>query len=167
MTRKIQQHGWVRPGLVLALLGAFLAAFFLLRSQPAGAVREAAREVFITPPLGIAAGQGAEIAFFLPGGTGGGPNDQIPVQLRLLDAETGQVLAQQEVAAGGIPGGGCLEFFPTNAQGAEHLQVVGVLIGLLRPGTPLPVASLQIFDTQTQRTTAALPAVQLTRAREN
>ena len=163
MTRNIRQRGWIRTSLVLALLSAVLMTLFLLRPQQAQAIREAAREVFITPPLAVAPGQSAEIAFFLPGGQGGGADGRIPIQMRLLDAETGQVLAQKDVVAGDGPGGGCLQFSPGIEQTRSRQQIVGILIGLLKPSAPHPVASLQILNTETQQTMAAVPAVQLIR----
>lgn len=158
MTPPLLHRGWVRPGLIMVLVGNLLATLFLLRPQPVNAAREAAREVFVTPPLDVAPGQSAEIAFFLPAVQNQGK--PAPVRLQLVDAETGQVLAQKDITVGVGPGGGCLQLPASDLQRQSRQEIIGILIGLFQPNAPQPTASLQIFDTDTQKTTAALPAVQ-------
>lgn len=157
----------IRTRLALAAAALCLALpLLLLRPHPAYAVREAAIQ-FVTGPLGTVPGQTAEIVFFLPGTQ---PSNRQPehVRLVLLNAITGEQLASEDVQAGGVPGGGCLEWVnpaaPDDGTGqlpaVQRTEVVGILIGRLPPSAGLPAVSLQVLDTQTQKTLVALPAVQ-------
>lgn len=152
----------IRTRLALAATALCLAPpLLLLRPHPAFAAREAALH-FVTGPLGTVPGQTAEIVFFLPETRAAG-RPPAPVRLVLLNAITGEQLASKDFQAGGVPGGGCLEWENIEVNQdvpGQRTEVVGLLIGLLRPSADLPAASLQVLDTQTQKTVAALPAVQ-------
>src|ERR671938_141098 len=136
MTRHLLHRGWVRPGLVLGLLGLGLLALLLMRSQPARAGGEPDPIYMVTAPLAVGPGQSAEVAFFLPAVQKRHP---ARVRLELVDAESGKVLAQQDFQAD-RPGGGCLKLNPQVNELPGRQQIIAILIGLLQPSMPAPTA---------------------------
>jgi hypothetical protein len=133
-----------------------------------------APQIAMAGPLSVTTEQSLEFVFSLPMPSQNQPNASA-FRLILQDAETGSVFGQKEIqVAGGIPGGGCLDL--TVDQGGNvlingqvtnfHVQpgtrkaVIAILIPLNQSGQVRFVASLQLFDNATNRTIAALSAVQ-------
>lgn len=171
MTQVFSQLGRIRPGLAVMIVVVIvsLGGSFVQQLNA-----QAMRSIAIAGPLSVTTNQSLEFVFALPVTPTNQPN---PAQFRLLlqDAETGSIFGQKEIqVSGGIPGGGCLEL--TVDQGGHILidgqltnfivppgtrkAVVGMLIPAPLAGAVRFVAALQLFDNATQRTVAALPAVQ-------
>lgn len=180
MTQIFSQLGRIRPGLavmIVVVISSLVSSFVQrLNAQEPQVTQQtqAMRSIAIAGPLSVTTNQSLEFVFALPVTPTNQPN---PAQFRLLlqDAETGSIFGQKEIqVSGGIPGGGCLEL--TVDQGGHILidgqltnfivppgtrkAVVGMLIPAPLAGAVRFVAALQLFDNATQRTVAALPAVQ-------